>query len=641
MQESLWSFLEWPSLEVTIPADSVFIPIMTQDRLRPAILLFLLSVVPFLPALKADYLNWDDDIYYTENPAIDSPGGWKDYLGHFTEDANVYPLVFLSFKIEDSLFGKNPEISHAINLILHGLVTVSAFFLLRSWVSDWRIAFWAALLFAIHPLQVSTVAWVTERKSLLGSFFFLIALITALLRRGSWSAWWSLPMAVGAYMCKSPLVVFPAILLVAGSTISSNSLSKTRGTETISSPSPEGGDGARGRGFWLLPGLHLVIAAGFAWIYSVREVSQSLSFSEKLELVPKTLWHYLSKWAMPSELLPIYSRWDLTGESFPFLGWIPILAVLILALAFRKQIDRMEWFGGIFFAVTLLPAVGLVSFGYQKHSFVSDHFMYLPTLGLSIVLSSLMTRISIGRKFFFPSICTLLVVLWSLLSWQQCRVWQSPPTFWGAVLESDSESWIAHQNLGTYLDAEGEIDEAYSHYQQATEIDPEEPIGWINLGRSLILQSRYEEATHALAKAIDLNVYYVEAHLFRAEAFLRMGEEQKAVDQLHSAIAVRSGHVEARLKIADLLLHAEATEVRNPKQALRWLRPFENAPPTQPVLSAWKLLAEAHAVKGDFDQAIELENRRLEALEDPDSDEYRETLRRISFYKRGQSPWAF
>ncbi|MCA9414294.1 MAG: tetratricopeptide repeat protein, partial [Candidatus Omnitrophica bacterium] len=524
-----------------------------------------------MPVLKAEYLNWDDDIYFTANPDIESAHGWSSQFARFTTDANVYPIVFGSFKIENALVGKNARVSHAINLVLHGLVSVSAFFLLCRWVPDWRIAFWASLLFAVHPLQVSTVAWVAERKSLLGSLFFLWALIAADSKK-AWIVWGSLLLAGLGYLCKSPLVVFPAILVVA---------------DLFLRP----GQGRR----WALWGAHAGLATVFAWVYSGREVSQSLSLGQRLELVPASLGHYLEKWVCPIQMLTIYPKWDLTGAPVEMIGWIPIVGVVLLMVLFRKRIDPLEWFGVLLFAITLAPALGFVSFGYQKHSFVSDHFMYLPLLGLAIVLSFLMTRISIGRGFLFPAICLFLVLMWALVSWRQCGVWRNPVAFWQSVLHADETSWVAHENLATYLDGEGELEEAAHHYRRAVEIDPEEPIGWINLGRNQILRGEYEEAVHSLARAIDLNVYYVEAHLFRAEAFLRMGEEQKAVDQFHSAIAVRPGNVEARLKIADLLLHAKNPDVRSPDQAIRWLRPFIDAPPSPSALVAWKFLAEAHA----------------------------------------------
>ncbi len=619
---------------------------MTRDHLRPAILLFLLSILPFLPVLKADYLNWDDNLYYTENPAIESPGGWKIYLSRFTTDANVYPVVFLSFKIENLLFGEKAMVSHAINLILHGLVSVAAFLLLIRWVSDWKIAFWAGLLFAVHPLQVSTVAWVAERKSLLGTLFFLLALIAAGSKKPA-VLWMSLPAVALAYLCKSPLVVFPAVLIGADLLSSTRPGMNSRANHTkslsgLNEESPFSGlrmvsaDFRTRRALW---GAHLLLAAGFAWIYSAREVSQDLSISDKLELIPRTLWHYLSEWALPNQLVPLYPKWELTGEPLAMFGWIPIMAFVIAMLLFRKRIDPNEWFGVLLFAITIAPALGIVSFGYQKHSYVSDHFMYLPVLGLSILLSSLMTRISLGRKLFFPILCVSLAILWGMISWQQCRyVWNNPTAFWQTVLRADEESWTAHENLATYLDGQGEIEEAFNHYRKAVEIDPTEPIGWINLGRNLIVQGLYPEAARALAKAIDLNVYYVEAHLFRAEAFLRMGEEQKAVDQFHSAIAVRGGNAEARLKIADLLLHAEDRQVWNPVQALRWLRPFIDAPPSQSSQIAWSLMAEAHARLGEFEEAVSFERRRLDFISDPTSEVAGQIERRIGFYQRRLAP---
>lgn len=585
-----------------------------RNRFGAAFLLFLLAIVPFLPVLRADYLNWDDDFYFIANPAVHSPGGWKEALLRFDEDAHQYPVVLFSFILEHRLFGFDPRVSHGVNLILHGAVAATAFLLLSRWVRDWRIAFWAVLFFSVHPLQTSTVAWVAERKSLLGSLFFLIALGVELACRPRWLPWASLPLAVLAYLCKSPLIVFPAVLLAAGF---------LRDDRPRDSP------------WWIRIGLHSLLALLFALIYAGREVSQSLSFLERAELVPRALAHYLSKWASPNGLAPVYPQWEFVGWPTVAAGWFVIAAIALFLVLLRKRIDRIEWWAGGFFIATLAPALGFVSFGYQRHSFVSDHFVYLPLLGLSLLLASAITRVSLGRSFLLPFLLAGITVLWGTASWMECAKWKNSETFWTAVLRADPKSWIAHTNLAAHLEREGRLDDARAHQAQAVEIDPEEPIGWINLGRGLILSGEYEKAVRVLARAIDLNVYYVEAHLLRAEAYLRMADEQRASDQLHSAVAVRPGEPEARLRMADLLLHANTVEVRDPTRAIRFLRPFENLPPTPESLRAWRLTAEAHSRLGEFEKAIRFEKHRLEAVGDPGSSEYREASRRISFYERG------
>lgn len=585
-----------------------------RNKVAAAFLLFLLAVLPFLPVLRADYLNWDDDFYFTANPAVHIPGGWKEALLRFDEDAHQYPVVLFSFILEHRFFGFDPRVSHGVNLILHGAVAATAFLLLSRWVSDWRIAFWAVLFFSVHPLQTSTVAWVAERKSFLGSIFFLVALGVGVSRKPRWLPWLSLPIAALAYLCKSPLIVFPAVLLAAGFLRE---------------------DRPRDSAWWMRFGLHSLFALLFALIYAGREVSQLLSPLERAELIPRTLAHYLSKWASPTGLAPVYPQWEFVGWPTVAGGWLAIAVVAFLLFLLRKRIDRIEWWAGVFFLATLSPALGFVSFGYQRHSFVSDHFAYLPLLGLSLLLASAITRVSLGRSFLLPFILAGITVLWGTASWMECAKWRNSEAFWGAVLRADPKSWTAHTNLAAHLEREGRLDEARAHQVQAVETDPEEPIGWINLGRGLILSGEYEKAVRVLARAIDLNVYYVEAHLLRAEAYLRMGEEQRASDQLHSAVAVRPGEPEARLRMADLLLHANAVEVRDPARALRFLRPFENLPPAPESLRAWRLLAEAHSRLGDFESAIRFEKKRLGAAGDPGSSDYREASRRISFYERG------
>jgi len=591
-------------------------------------LLFLLALLPFLPTLRAGFLNWDDDLYLTENPDVTSPDGWSHVLSRFASDANVYPTVFASFRWEHFLWGFHPMGYHAVNVLLHGLVTVLLFFLLvRLGVAE-RMAWWSGLLFAVHPMQVATVAWVSERKSLLGVAFLLAAWLAYLYPaldsrfRGNDGklfprlvAWSSLPLAALSYLSKSSLVVFPVLLLVTDLSMGKRSRRP------------------------LLWWFHLGVSVALAWVYSAREVGNELGFLERLSVVPKAFFHYLATWAFPLHLGGIYPLWKSGPIGAGGVGLaLGLLALLLAVVAFRESIGRVEWLGLLFFVVPIAPSLGLIAFGYQKHSMVSDHFAYLAISGLSLLLVSVLGRATRKSIMPFTVACTCLALAWGALSWRQCGFWKSSEVFWRRTLVLNPESWAAHQNYATWLDSQGKTEEALHHYERSVEIDPEEPIGWINLGRALIRAGLLDGAEESLERALRLNPYYAETYSFLAEVHGRKGEARKVLETLQEGYEKRPDSEEIRLRLASLYLNAASEEVRDASRAAALLEPLANRPNGPFWLEAMGVLVDALGRQGKTEEALAIEEKRLKLL--PEGEGRIESQRRVSFLQRGLAPPA-
>ena len=593
---------------------------------KNASLLFLLAVLPFLPALNAGFLNWDDDLYLTENPSISSPDGWRETLSRFSSDANIYPVVFASFRLENRLWGMNPLGYHASNIVLHGFVVVLLFALFLRLGAEERVAWWAALLFAIHPMQVATVAWVTERKSLLGCLFLLGAWLLYLTKENrnealpgrkpvGFLAWLSLPFAALSYLSKSSLVIFP-VLLVAVDRLRS----KRAKTPIL---------------WWV----HLALAVSLGWVYASREVSGGLSFFERVFLVPRSLAHYLVTWTWPFSLSGIYPKWNVHPlNPTNLLCALLFVAVGTFLVFFRRRFARIEWTAILLFFLPLVPALGLAQFGYQRHSFVSDHFAYLALSGLSLAAVSLGARGLGAAGWRLWPVCIPIAVVWGVCAWMHCGMWQSSNRFWERSVCVAGESWVAHQNYATVLDSQQRFEEALSHYRRAVDIDPEEPIGWVNLGRCLARVGKHTEALESLQHAIERNPYYLAPHLLLAEVYAREKREKDVHDTLTKGLEIHPDSIELRLRLAGLHLHAASEEIRNPTAAVRLLQPLLDGQSGPKETECLALLAEALAQQGAFNRAVEIENERLQLIPEAERETRARIRRRISFLEKGFLP---
>jgi hypothetical protein len=477
------------------------------------IFLFVFACLPFLPTLRAGFLNWDDDFYLTENPDIVSPEGWRNTLSRFTTDANVYPVVFASFRLEHRLWGFHPLSYHSANVILHGLVAVSGFILLLALGAPKRVAWGAALLFAVHPMQASTVAWVSERKSLLGTFFILWSWIVYIRanraepdppnRPVGFTLSWIL--ALLGYLSKSSLVVFPWLLLV---------------TERIRKEPIR-------MGAWV----HVALAGMVGVIYAGRETGPDFSLPERLFIACRSFWYYAIRSFFPAPDGGVQPKWDTSAVSLA--NWIALGGVLLSMGAlyrYRKKLSAIEWIGAAIFLVSLAPSLGFLTFGYQQHAYVSDHFAYSGLLGLALFAVSVLYRITVPNSTAQAGLLASIVVVLSSLSWAECEVWRSSENFWRATIGTNPNSWVARQNLATELDRQGRIQEAQDSYREAVRLEPENPVGWINLGRSQIRSGSEEQALESLNRAIDLNPHYREAYGFLAEALSRLGRFEEALE---------------------------------------------------------------------------------------------------------------
>ena len=440
-----------------------------MNRQRCVLLLVLLAVatvVAYVPALQAGFI-WDDDSYVEDNAVLRTIGGLTRIWFEPTSIPQYYPLVHTTFWLEYQLWGLQPFGYHLVNVLLHLVAVVLLFVLVR------RLALPGALLvagvFALHPVMVESVAWVTERKNVLSMVFYLASALVYLrwagLAAGSSSTppggaapWW---FAFGLFLCaltsKSVTFSLPfAILLI---------LYWKRGVVRFADLKP------------LIPFLAVGIAYGFFTSHlehthvgaSGPEFDQS--FTEKVLIAGRTPWFYLGKILWPQRLVFIYERWDV--DAMQLWQWAYPLATTLLVVALvalRNRIGRGPLVSVLLFGGTLFPALGFITVFPFRYSFVADHFQYHACLAIVVGCCSVLTQ-KIPRRVGVP-VAVMVLCLYAGKTWSQASCYESREVLYNQILKDVPESWFAHNNLAAIYVVRGEVEKGFEFYRRTKELNP-------------------------------------------------------------------------------------------------------------------------------------------------------------------------
>lgn len=539
-----------------------------RSALTGGALLALLTMLVYWPALQGGFV-WDDDSMLTANAVVQSPNGLKD-IWWSTKLTDYYPLTWTSLWVEWWLWGMNATGYHLTNLVLHILSTIL-------W---WRIlkrlpipgAWLAALMFAVHPVNVESVAWIAERKNTLALFFYTLALwgylrfeeqVDSISGMGGWG-WYG--MSVLAYLLslwsKTSGVMMPAVLLLYAWW--------RRGRI-------ERRDLHRSAPFF---GLALVLGLVTVWFqyYSAQAAGDvaTRSLGARLAGAGMAVWFYLWKAIWPTRLAFVYPRWEINA-SFP-LVYLPVVALVLCFAVFwlwRGGWGRPLLFGLGYFVVGLLPVLGFLKIYFQRYSLVADHWQYFSIMGV-IALG-----VGGGVRFFTTKgrcriagwgLGTLMVGALCLLTWRQCGVYRNDETLWRDTLAKNPGSWLAHNNLGIELWDQGRIPEAIAQYKQAIQLDPTFAETYNNLGVALKQTGRIQEAIAQYEQALQLNPDFFEAHCNLGGILMQLGRIPEAVEHYKEAVRLQFDSAEAHYNLAVALKQQGWTKdaIGHYEQALRY-----------------------------------------------------------------------
>ncbi len=514
----------------------------------PAFALVLLTVAVFAPALTNGFV-WDDAPNITESPTVRT---WDGLRRNWTDpyaNQQYYPLTHTSFWIQYQLFGLRPAPYIALNILLQAVAAVLLWRVLRR--LEVPGAWFAAALFAVHPLQVESVAWITERKNLLAGVLLFAATLAflrwsdAATRRGARAVSLGVLAVVLFFLAvaaKSAVATAPAALLVV--------LWWTRGRVERRDAAVLAPMFAIGVAAGLVTAAlerHHVGAGGEAWSFSVPD---------RVVLAGRVAWFYLGKLGWPGEQLFIYPRWEVSAQD-P-VAWIaPLAALTTLAglwLA-RRRLGRGPLAAALVYGLLIAPASGFFDVYFFQFSFVQDHFQYFAcvaplALAAAAATTALRSRDSRpasapwyrARPAWLPAALAAVVLLAAgATSVGRLSLFKDNATLWSRTLEKNKDAWIASYNLGLIRAESGRTDEALALYDAALRANPDLVRAHHNKGVAYERLGRVDEAARSYARAIEIDPGYAGSRNNLGQIEARRGRAAEALAHFEAAVAAEPG----------------------------------------------------------------------------------------------------
>ncbi len=609
-------------------------------------LLAIAIIVVYWQVINFDFINFDDHLYITENHIIIQGITLTGIRWAFTSmyAANWHPLTWISHMLDVQLFGMNPGMHHLTNVIFHTLNTLLLFFVLQKMTGAlWRSAAVAAL-FALHPLHVESVAWISERKDVLSTFFWLLTMVGYYwyVQNSSFKRYYLVVFIfILGLLSKPMLVTLPFALLLLdvwplkrlGGDVQIEWIGGNQSCNKVrfSSRWPQLSLLIREK----IPLIILAIISSGVTFYAQRnggavQPFEHLHFSTRLINSVISYTGYLGKMLLPINLAVLYPY---PGSFHPIeviISLLIILFITFMTLLFAKQLPYLlvGWF---WYLGTLIPVIGIVQVGQQS---MADRYTYLPLVGIFIMivwgLADLIAHWQyrqLATGVFTPLL--LIFLMWT--SWVQVSYWKNSETLFNHTLELTKNNYLAHNNLGIALFHRGDVQAAIRQYQDSLKINPHFENAHFNLGRALAEEKHFDEAVDQFQECIKMNPqdggvynnlgnimavkgnlndaikYYTEAlHIDSHQErvyynlgviYIQKGNIKKAIGYFIDAIHEKSGYVDA----INALESARTAQKKRDDLILR-IREMIKSEPNNTILIT--KLGSIYMQQGNYDEAI-------------------------------------
>ncbi|HEX3619812.1 MAG TPA: tetratricopeptide repeat protein [Candidatus Udaeobacter sp.] len=544
-----------------------------------ALLLIPLVFIAYAQVFRAGFI-WDDESHLTQNPCVVGPLGLKEIWT--TTQAVYYPLVLTTFWALHKFVGLNPLPYHILNVLMHAVSAILLWRVLRQ--LNVRGAWLGAALWAIHPVMVQSVAWVTELKNTQSGVFYLLSILFFLkwedqggavsrpsqretTDRRSLVIALSLLFFLLAILSKPSTVMLPIVL----------ALCIWWRRERI-----------QRRDFLALVPFALISAVASIWTVFEQKFHAGAiggdwaqTRPERLIIAGKAIWFYLGKLAWPHPLIFIYPRWDV--DSSKVVAYLPLLAAIagLVALWFiRAKSGRALFFAAAYYVVSLFPVLGFFDVFFFRYSFVSDHFQYLASMGpLALAGAAIVTAVGRfgelrkpsradtaalqfpgniavvrSKSLLLPAIPGIFLLSLVFLTWRQTAVYHDLVTLYTATLQKNPGCWMAHYNLGIILREQGDVDQALEHYRQAFALRPNYAEAHYNLARCLVEKGQLDDAIEHYEKALKISPADPETHNNLGVTLFGMGRVDDAIVHYQKALAIWPGYAAAACNLANALI---------------------------------------------------------------------------------------
>ena len=527
-----------------------------RAELLICLLLLTVTLVVYWQVRSFTFVNYDDGQYVIENQYVKDGLNYKSIRWAFSSyhAANWHPLTWLSHILDIELYGMNLGAHHQTNLIFHIANALLLFFVFRRMTSNlWQSGF-VATLFALHPLHVESVAWVSERKDVLSTFFWMLTIYSYARYAACPGINRYLPV-VGFFilglMAKPMLVTLPFVLLLLDywplRRIQFNSLGDDH-IRFIKKQSP---------GLFLIwekiPLFALVMASGVVTFLAQKSGGavgsmELYPFTTRVANAIVAYVKYIGKMIWPANLAVLYPY------SYRLPGWQIIgagaLLVLITFMAIRSFRQR-PWFivGWLWFIGTLVPVIGLVQVGLQA---MADRYTYIPLIGVFITVAwgvpELLHKWRHKEKLLWIATVAVLTIL-SITSWVQIQYWKNSHTLFKHALDVTENNYLAHNAFGNALKEEGKSNEAMHHYLSALEIRPDYAAPHYNIGHTLVAQGKLDDAIKHFQKALQIKPDHAAAHDNLGYVFMIQGKFEQAIMHYSEALRIKPDDAEVHNRL--------------------------------------------------------------------------------------------
>jgi tetratricopeptide (TPR) repeat protein len=589
----------------------------------------LVTVAAYQPVFKNGFVNFDDDVYVIENSNIKNGFTSQSILWALTSSHadNWHPLTWLSHIIDYRFFGLNPAGHHFISVLLHTINTLLLFFILQKMTgSVWPSAFVAAL-FAIHPLHVESVAWVSERKDVLSALFWLLTMLAywyytqgpTLLRYSGTLILFSLGL-----MAKPMLVTLPFALLLLDYWPLKRIIDSKRSILKL-----------------VLEKLPFIVFAAISSVITYNLQTKTgidiLPLGARISNAAVSYISYIGKMIYPAGLSVFYpyplggiTAWKITFAA------ILLVVITITAILARRRYLLVGW---LWYLGTLVPVIGFVQVGDQA---MADRYTYLPLTGIFIMLAWSAAEIinRIHARIFVPAIISAIILIVLLICTRiQLSYWRDSVTLFERALAVTKNNYMMHYDLAYELISQGHLDEGISHYRQATEIAPENTNIRYNLANALNSQGKIDEAIGEYRKITGYDKNYVNAYNNLGYALLQQGKLDEATTCFREALKIKPDMVNALVGLARVMAIHPNPNTRDAAQAVELseratkLTNNHNAK----VLDA---LAVSYAAVGRFDEAVKTEEAALNLAVAENDTQLIDSIRKVLASLKEKKPYS-
>ena len=593
------------------------------------------AVAIYIPAFRAGFI-WDDDFYVLDNPQVVQPGHLAElWFSQHQVISQYYPLTMTGFWLEYRLWGRDhPAGYHVVNVLLHALGCLLL----------WRVlvrlavpgAWWGAMLFALHPVCVATVAWIAELKNVLSLVLAMLAVLAYLRfeqssRPRRW-AWYGGAVLMFLLAMLSKTAIMPLAVLAVWR------IGWREGR-------------VRWRPLWQAAPF-VVVAAGLAVVTVCCERGMTsnadileTNWADRVTVAGRAAWFYLSKAAWPIDLMVVYPRWRI--DSTKAMSYVPLAGVVISAvgvwLVRRRLWGRSLGLALGFYLLTLLPVLGFVPIAFMGFSWVADHWQYFPLGGLCALAGAAIDWFCRrGPAWRMSGTAVSLAVLGAffIATWQRAAIYENSLKLWTDNLDKNDQAWIAYRNRGAYFNQQGHYDQAIADFNQLVALLPQRAMAYFergvvhgqnkyldkaiadytkaitidrgyvaaynNRGNANIRKGNYDGAIADCTKAIELDPQYAAAYDNRGSAYFRKGDNDRAIADCSKAIELDPRYVPAYGNRGN----AYSSQGDNDRAISDFTKAIELDPRNAEAYSnrgvAYMSLGQVDRALADFDKAVEL-----------------------------------